>query len=509
MTAVATLPMYFKKDDDAPKKRRKRKTLAHHVRTIKNASSNIRERVNQELYKRNAELAVRNKTLALLRTLDEIALSAEKVEDMAQQIVDAISKELSFEVTAISIVDELHMMRYCAGVGSSNERLAESLKKICRTLPALALMDAPDTQHAMETGEKTYSNDLRRVYAKEIVDVIKKTQKETKIAASTHSMILPLRFGNETLGLLSLSTSRSFMNASGYEYEALSGIVSLIALAIYKAKLYQDLQRTSAELTDANMQLTNLDKAKSEFLSIASHQLYTPLTALRGYISMLREGDYGVVVKEQAPILDILDKSATRLIELIKSLLDISRIESGRFELNLESVDLAEMARVLVADLLPNAINKKLELTFHEPKAPLAHAVVDVQRIRQVMLNFVDNSIKYTPAGKVDVFIVQEGEKITFSVSDTGNGLETNDISQLFHKFIRVGGAARFHTEGTGLGLYVAKQIVNEHHGEVTAFSEGLKKGSTFSVVLPIEGSASSLKVGEKASVVIKAANAQ
>ena len=273
--------------------------------------------------------------------------------------------------------------------------------------------------------------------------------------------------------------------------------------------MYEDLQKTSAELQTANLQLKNLDKAKSEFLSIASHQLYTPLTALRGYISMLKEGDYGAVVDEQKPILDILDKSATRLIELIKNLLDISRIESGRLELNLESTDLVEMAKTLVADLLPNAMNKKLELTFHEPKDPLPHAVVDAQRIRQVMLNFVDNSIKYTPQGKVEVFIVQEGDNIKFSVSDTGNGLETNDIDQLFHKFIRVGGAARFHTEGTGLGLYVAKQIVHEHHGEVFAHSEGLKKGSTFSMEIPIEGSAKSLKVGEKASVVIKAANAQ
>ncbi|MEK7499040.1 MAG: histidine kinase dimerization/phospho-acceptor domain-containing protein, partial [Patescibacteria group bacterium] len=375
MTAANAVPMYFKKDDAPPKKRRKRIPLVRQARTVQNASTKLRERVNQELYKRNSELAMRNKTLALLRTLDEIALSAEKIEDMAQRIVDAIAKELSYQVTAISIVDEVHMMRHCVGVGSSNEQLSEHLKKVCPTLPMLPLLDAPDTQHAVETGEQTYSDDLQRVYSKAIVDEVKKIEKETKIAASTHSMILPLRFGNETLGLLTLSTNRSFKNASGYEYESLSGIVSLIALALYKAKLYKDLQETSEKLTAANMQLTNLDKAKSEFLSIASHQLYTPLTALRGYISMLKEGDYGVINKEQLPILDILDKSATRLIELIKNLLDISRIESGRLELNLESVDLVEMAKSLVTDLIPNALKKNLQLIFHEPKAPLAHAV--------------------------------------------------------------------------------------------------------------------------------------
>lgn len=224
---------------------------------------------------------------------------------------------------------------------------------------------------------------------------------------------------------------------------------------------------------------------------------------------MLEEGDYGQVSPDQKPVLDILDKSATRLIDLIKNLLDISRIESGRLELNLQSVDLVQMAESLVADLLPNAITKKLELEFHKPEGEIAHVVVDTQRIRQVMLNFVDNAIKYTPAGKVDVYLKQEGEHVHFSVSDTGRGLQTNDIDQLFHKFIRVGGASKFNTEGTGLGLYVAKQIVGEHRGQVRAESAGLNKGSTFIMELPIEGSEKSLKVGDKASVVIKAADAQ
>jgi signal transduction histidine kinase len=509
MTAPAAVPMYFKKDDDAPKKRRKRKLMGRPVGFIRNASSQLRERVTKELYKRNAELAVRNRTLALLRKLDEISLSAVEIEEMAQEIVDAIAQELTYEVTAISIVDEERGEYNCAAVSSSNEKLALNMKSVCPLLPTLSLADTPDAKRAVETGRQTYSDNLFGVYAKDIAAAIEKIEKEINVDLSTHSMILPLKFGNQTVGLLSLSTSRPFESASQYEHESLGGIVGLVSLALYKARLYADLQRTSAELVSANLQLKNLDKAKSEFLSIASHQLYTPLTALRGYISMLKEGDYGTIDETQKPILDILDKSSTRLIELIKNLLDISRIESGRLELNLESVDLVEMAESLVQDLLPNALKKNLQLEFHKPTEPIARAVVDTQRIRQVMLNFVDNSIKYTSEGKVDVYVKQEGDRIVFYVVDTGNGLETNDIDQLFHKFIRVGGAARFHTEGTGLGLYVAKQIVHEHHGEVYAHSEGVKKGSTFTMEVPIEGSKDSLKVGEKASVVIKAADAQ
>jgi signal transduction histidine kinase len=163
----------------------------------------------------------------------------------------------------------------------------------------------------------------------------------------------------------------------------------------------------------------------------------------------------------------------------------------------------------LVRDLMPNAINKKLHLRFYPPEKQMAHIVGDAQRLRQVMLNMIDNAIKYTEKGKIDARLAQKGEEIIFSVTDTGKGLAPDEISRLFNKFTRVGGATRYHTEGSGLGLYVAKQIVHEHHGDVVAESPGVGKGSTFSVKLPIEGSAKSLKVGEKATVIIKAADAQ
>ncbi len=501
-------PMFFKKNENAPTPRRKRKTLAQHARTISAAPAKLRDRVTQELYKRNAELAVRNKTLALLRTLDEISLSSEKIEEMAQLMVNAIAKEMGYEVITIALVDEEKRTRRCVAAGSSNEVMAKELEKICPTLPLISISETPDSEKVVVSGSQVYSDSLKSVYPKGLVDVIEGVQSDGALPAQ-HSLILPLKFGKKTLGILSFSSSRAFTDASKYEHESLNGIVGLISLALYKAKIYDDLQRTSAQLAEANEKLIDLDKAKSEFLSIASHQLYTPLTALRGYISMIEEGDYGPISDEQKPILDILTKSSNRLIDLIKNLLDISRIESGRLELNLESIDLVGMAEELVQDLLPNAIKKDLKLEFHKPEQSIAHVVVDSQRIRQVMLNFVDNAIKYTPAGKVDVYLKQEGEKVLFSVQDTGKGLETNDIDQLFHKFIRVGGASRFNTEGTGLGLYVAKQIVGEHHGEVRAESEGVGKGSSFIMELPIEGSEKSLKVGDKASVVIKAADAQ
>lgn len=508
MTAAAMPPMFFKKSDNAPKKRRKRKTLAHHVKTISQAPAKLRTRVTEELYKRNAELAVRNKTLSLLRKLDGISLAAEKIDNMAEQMVDAIALELEYEVVTIAIVEEKNMTWKCIAAGSNHDNMSDAFEKVCIASKEVPLTATPEIVSVVQGGKQIYSDSLAAVHPGLLVKTIEGFSKNGEYSTPVHSVVLPLRFGEHTLGVLTFSSTRSFRDASRYEYESLSGIIGLISLALYKAKLYEDLQRTSAELLKANTQLKDLDKAKSEFLSIASHQLYTPLTALRGYISMIMEGDYGPISEEQKPVLDILNKSALRLIELIKDLLDISRIESGRLELHLESLNIVDVAKSLVADLLPNAITKKLELQFHEPTEVIPHVVVDSQRIRQVMLNFIDNAIKYTTNGSVDVFIAVKNGKVVFSVTDTGRGLKEGEADKLFKKFSRVGGAARFNTDGTGLGLYVAKQIVHEHHGKVSVASPGQDKGSTFSMELPIEGDSMSLKVGEAATVVIKAADA-
>jgi signal transduction histidine kinase len=334
------------------------------------------------------------------------------------------------------------------------------------------------------------------------------------------SVILPLFVNKELTGLIALGEKKAGTPYLNDDIEFLSALAPQAATALENARLYAESQefgkklqvevkRATHELEQANIQLRDLDKAKSEFLSVASHQLYTPLTALRGYLSMLKEEEYGQIKTQQKPIINILEKSATRLISLIKNLLDISRIESGRLQLNLASLDLSLMAKQLVQDLSPNALKKKIKIKFHEPTTPAPHVVADEERIRQVLLNMIDNAIKYTDKGRVDVKVISDSNNsIIFSVTDSGRGMTQDEISKIFTKFTRVGGASRYRTEGTGLGLYVAKQILREHHGDVEVTSPGLGRGSTFAVRLPVEGSPTALKVGDTVEVEIKAAEA-
>ncbi len=476
------------------------------IKSVAKATGQVVQRVNQELYKRNAELAVRNKTLALLRKLDEISLATSDLKEMAHKMTAAIAAELGYDIVAIAMIDNASQTVDWLSFSSAVDPLDKALQTLNLDQLATPLSSRLISVETMNEAKPHFTDTLDVVYPDLLIKKIETVEQAQKNQPTKESILQPLRFGQHVLGLMVVSASRSLKNLSQYEQEAVTGLTGLVALALYKAKIYADLQNTSAKLTEANEKLKELDKSKSEFLSIASHQLYTPLTALRGYLSMLLEGDFGALADKQKPVFDILSKSTERLITLIKDLLDISRIESGRLELKLESVDLAEIAKTLIGDLMPNAINKKLKLTFNKPPRKLPHVVVDTQRIRQVMLNFVDNAIKYTLQGQIDVNLRQEKEELIFSVTDTGRGLSKEEILRLFTKFTRVGGARRFHTEGTGLGLYVAKQIVNEHHGEVGVDSPGHDRGSTFSMRLPSEGSPRSLKLGDKATVTIKAA---
>lgn len=475
------------------------------AQSVVTAPTKLMDRINKELYKRNAELAVRNKTLALLRKLDEISLVTSDLKEMAEKLTLAIGTELGYDLVSLAFVQEEKNILQWLAISSPLEEIKQQLAGVNANELNVPANDGLKTSEVIKTEKPLFAEDLHEVYPKGMADKLVKAGGKHEESVR-HTLLHPLRFGQKTLGVLTLSAKRSLKDLSQYEQDAVAGLVGLISLALYKAKIYEDLQTTTQALEEANSQLKDLDKAKSEFLSIASHQLNTPLTAIRGYISMLLEGDYGQLDEKQKPIVDIVNKSAVRLIDLIKNLLDISRIESGRLELNLAAIDLAQQAKELVQDLLPNALNKKLELEFHAPTDHVAHVVADQQRIRQVMLNIVDNAIKYTPSGRVDVYVEQKEDEVIFSVKDTGKGITEEEITRLFNKFTRVGGASRYHTEGTGLGLYVAKQIVKEHHGDVGVESPGMGKGSTFIMRLPIEGSEKALKVGEKASVEIKAA---
>jgi signal transduction histidine kinase len=232
-------------------------------------------------------------------------------------------------------------------------------------------------------------------------------------------------------------------------------------------------------------EVERISQAKSEFISIASHQLRTSLTAMKGYLSMMLEGDYGELPEKAKEKIESVYQSNERLIRLVNDILCVSKIEAGEIEINLERADLREIIREVIDELSIKANEKNLYLNFEEPKE-LPKILLDREKIRQVILNLVDNAIKYTQKGGVTVRLQIANGRLQIVVSDTGEGLTKEEKEKLFEKFSRGTAGTKFWTEGAGLGLYIAKSFAEMHKGRIWVESEGREKGSTFYVELPM-----------------------
>lgn len=250
-------------------------------------------------------------------------------------------------------------------------------------------------------------------------------------------------------------------------------------------KLSEQIKVSNIRLEAALKALEKLDKAKTEFLSIASHQLRTPLTAVKGYLAMIQEGLYGKFSEDASKVFHKIYASNERLIELVNSLLDISRIEVGRMEFNIEDVQIEDITESIIEELSFYIKNKNLYIKLNKPKKSLQKIRADRAKIRQVILNLIDNAIKYTQRGGITVTLQDLDDRIRISVKDTGIGMTKKEMEGLFEMYSR-GKGMRLFPEGTGLGLYVAQKLLQAHMGKIWAESEGKNKGSTFHVELPL-----------------------
>lgn len=255
-------------------------------------------------------------------------------------------------------------------------------------------------------------------------------------------------------------------------------------------KLANKLAKTNDDLEVSNERLRILDQRKSEFVSIASHQLRTPVTAIKGYSSLLLEDSYGVLPEAAKDPIGKIFHSSQRLVEMIADFLNVSKIEQGTMTYTFTPLDLKKMVVDLVQDFHIVAGEKKLDLATDIPEEENFYVVADEGKIRQIISNLIDNSIKYTPQGSVRVILSKEPQKgefgmIHLQIKDTGIGLSQDDIHHLFGKFTRGAEGSKVNTTGSGLGLYVAKKMMEEHKGNIWVDSEGKGKGSTFSIELP------------------------
>ena len=260
----------------------------------------------------------------------------------------------------------------------------------------------------------------------------------------------------------------------------------LIRSVLKEVERREQITTLARDLQDANSRLQELDRQKTEFLSIASHQLRTPLSVLNGYLGLLQEGGYGTPSKEMSEIFKNMDESNTRLIKLVDEFLDITRIEQGRTKFYYAPHDMSDIVDSCVKELGQRAEQKGLVLVWNRDAVPHTANVAD-EKIRHGVFNFFDNAIKYSEHGSIAVKLKERDGGIEYTVTDTGLGFEEHDRLNFFQKFYRGENVQGTNVNGTGLGLYVVSKFIDAHGGKVWAKSPGLGKGSEFGFWIPFD----------------------
>jgi signal transduction histidine kinase len=306
-----------------------------------------------------------------------------------------------------------------------------------------------------------------------------------KLSSSNHE---------EGIGYMLLGYKKSGNTYSTQDTKVLEIIANELVIAIQNSLRFQEIQNFNATLqqriNDAtrklrrtNDKLKALDETKDDFISLASHQLRTPLTSIKGYLSMISEGDAGKLNKTQKVMIDQAYISSQRMVYLIADMLNVSRLKTGKFAIQASPVSLADMVGQELSQLKQTAASRGLNLIYDKPKNfPLL--MLDETKIRQVVMNFSDNAIYYTPAkGTIEVQVINKPSVIEFRVKDDGIGVPASEKHHLFTKFYRAKNARRARPDGTGLGLYMARKVIVAQGGAII-FESKEGKGSTFGFVL-------------------------
>lgn len=344
---------------------------------------------------------------------------------------------------------------------------------------------------------RTVDTHAEEVIATDYTDITNGTLKQ-QLRDTGVGIIAKINPGSQTAQSFGYLVFGQKKSGNAYTLQDLSVIESVaneLAIAIQNALHYEEIQNfnttlqqrvddATRKLRRTNQRLKELDEAKDDFVSMASHQLRTPLTAIKGNVSLVMEGDAGPVTKTQVELLGQAFASSQRMVFLIADLLNVSRLKTGKFVIEPGRVNLADMVAQEVTQLQETAQSRQVSLAFAKPET-FSTLKLDETKTRQVIMNFIDNAIYYTPSGgAIEVSLKESDKEVEFRVKDNGIGVPRHEQPHLFTKFYRAENARKARPDGTGLGLFMAKKIIVAQGGAII-FETKEGKGSTFGFRFP------------------------
>lgn len=439
--------------------------------------------INQEVYKKSVELSERNKTLLLLRKIDEIILSSvtDKYE-IARRVTSLLVMETDFQIAAIFQYEEKKQMLKRLAIYEKSSVFESNVKNSAEQFYVSEISTAEidnaiilSVRDKMPKSSNTLQNSLLTK------DGFSKAQIMQESTGIKSVYAYPLIVRNQLIGSMVIALVDEEQNIAEYTKDLLERLVQVIGIALDNASLYTELQ-------EANEKLKTLDKLKDEFVSLASHELRTPMTAIKSYLWMTLQGDSGLLNDTQKLYIERAYNSTERLIKLVNDMLNISRIEAGRVTVELQKTDIYKLTQEVVEDVQPRASEVGVHVAI-SPTPDLPAVLADGDKIKEVLFNLIGNSLKFTPkGGNVIISFNKNEDVIETIVTDTGVGISAENISKLFQKFSMLpeSYAANKNVSGTGLGLYISRSIIELHHGKIWASSEGIGKGSQVSFTLKV-----------------------
>lgn len=306
-------------------------------------------------------------------------------------------------------------------------------------------------------------------------------------------LVAPIKARKHAYAIFIAAAPRLHTGIKKSEMEAFLIISMYLGQCFDNIRLFEDLYHTkdelehrmkerTAELVKSLRKIEIINKAKSDFISSVSHELRTPLTSVKGFSSLLVGEKFGKLPEEAKKRLEKIDNNVNKLMVIVNTLLDISRIESGKMEIKIGPFELIKLIKEVTDFLAPQIEAKKLTLTFNTPQS--LNVYMDRNLIERAIINLINNAIKFTPEkGKIKILCVEEDNQATISITDTGCGMKSEVVEKVFQEFFRSSTPENADIEGSGLGLSLVKRIIDIHKEKIWVASE-LGKGSTFSFTL-------------------------